>query len=239
MPNINLSDAKLRDAVVKAESTRNSRTVFYKGPKGLPAYTRKILKGAVHQDYESMLEKYGTNDALAKALVEGDPEIDFERDGMYLWDLSRVYINPKEELVYRIRQEEVVINTDGTVRERREQRRLEANVDAEVPLTWTGKMIPKAEAIRKFVFKTKLQIVHINGLTYDFLYEMAKELHESGSLMILGAGPHGRDPLIFRSRSVPYRAFLEGRIDGDKYILLLHLSNQEMKLPDGLVEKST
>jgi len=186
-----------------------------------------------------MLEKFGTNDALAKALVDGDPEIDFERDGMYLWDLSRVYINPKEELVYRIRQEEVVMNVDGTVRERRDQRRLEANVDAEVPLTWTGKMIPKAEAIRKFVFKTKLQIVHINGLTYDFLFEMAKELHESGSLMILGAGPKGRDPLIFRSRSVPYRAFLEGRVDGEKYILLLHLSNQEMKLPDGLAEKST
>ena len=239
MPNINLADAKLRDAVVKAESTRNSRTVFYKGPKGLPAYTRKILKGAVHQDYESMLEKHGTNEALAKALVDGDPEIDFERDGMFLWDLSRVYINPKEELVYRIRQEEVVFNADGTLRERREQRRLEANVDAEIPLTWSGKMIPKAEAIRKFVFKTKLQIVHINGLTYDFLYEMAKELHESGSLMILGAGAHGRDPLIFRSRSVPYRGFLEGRIDGEKYILLLHLSNQEMKLPDGMAEKST
>ena len=232
MPNINLSDAKLRDAVVKAESTKAGREVFYKGPKGLPAYTRKILKGAVHQDYDSMVEKFGSNEALAKALVEGDPEIDFERDGMFLYDVSRVYINPKEELVYRIRQEEVVFNADGSVRGRRDQRRLEANVDDEIPLTWTGKLIPKSDAIRKFVFKTKLQIVHINGLTYDFLYEMAKELHESGSMMILGAGPKGRDPLIFRSRSVPYRGFLEGRIDGEKYILLLHLSNQEMKLPE-------
>ncbi len=238
MPNINLSDAKLRDAVVKAESTRNNRTVFYKGPTGLPAYTRKILKGAVHQDYDSMLEKYGTNEALGQALVDGDPEIDFERDGMYLWDLSRVYINPKEELVYRIRQEEIVYNVDGSERERREQRRLEANVDAEIPLTWTGKMIPKSEAVRKFVFKTKLQIVHINGLTYDFLFEMARELHESGSLMILGAGPKGRDPLIFRSRSIPYRGFLEGRIDGEKYILLLHLSNQEMKRPEEAADKT-
>jgi hypothetical protein len=232
MPNVNLSDARMRDAVVKAESTRQRRTVFYQGPKKLPAYTRKVLKGAVHQDYESMLEKYdGSPEALGKALAEGDPEIDFERDGMFLWDLSRVYINPKEELVYRIQQEEVVYNPDGSVRERREQRRLEANVDDEIPLTWTGKMIPKAEAIRKFVFATKLQIVHINGLTYDFLYEMAKELHEAKSLMIVGAGHNGRSPLIFRSRSLPYRGFLEGRIDGDKYILLLHLSNLELKTP--------
>ena len=72
----------------------------------------------------------------------------------------------------------------------------------------------------------------IRDRTYDFLYEMAKELHESGSLMILGAGPKGRDPLIFRSRSTPYRGFLEGRIDGDKYILLLHLSNLELKTPE-------
>lgn len=233
MPNVNLSDARMRDAVVKAESTRQRRTVFYQGPKKLPAYTRKVLKGAVHQDYESMLEKYnGSNERLGEALAAGDPEIDFERDGMFLWNLSRVYINPKEELVYRIRQEEVVYNSDGSVRERREQRRLEANVDDEIPLTWTGKMIPKAGAIRKFVFTTKLQIVHINGLTYDFLYEMAKELHEAKSLMILGAGPKGRDPLIFRSRSIPYRGFLEGRIDGDKYILLLHLSNLELKVPE-------
>ena len=39
MPNVNLSDARMRDAVVKAESTRQRRTIFYQGPKKLPAYT--------------------------------------------------------------------------------------------------------------------------------------------------------------------------------------------------------
>jgi hypothetical protein len=29
----------------------------------------------------------------------------------------------------------------------------------------------------------------------------------------------------------PYRGFLEGRIEGDKFILLLHLSNMELKKP--------
>ena len=37
MPNVNLSDARMRDAVVKAESTRQRRTIFYQGPKKLPA----------------------------------------------------------------------------------------------------------------------------------------------------------------------------------------------------------
>jgi hypothetical protein len=32
----------------------------------------------------------------------------------------------------------------------------------------------------------------------------------------------------------PYRAFLEGRIKGDKYCLILHLTDQELKpLPTG------
>jgi len=29
----------------------------------------------------------------------------------------------------------------------------------------------------------------------------------------------------------PYRGFLEGRVDGERYILLLHLSNMELKMP--------
>lgn len=235
MPNINITDARKRDAVVKAESTARYRQVYYQDAKGLPAYSRKVLKGAVHQDYESMAEQFGSPEALGEALITGDPEIDFERDGMFLTELSRVYINPKEELVYRIRQEEIVYNPDGSERERREQRRLEANVETDIPLAWTGNMIKKSDAIRRFIFAAKLQIVHINGLTYDFLFQMAKELEESGSLMMLGAGPKGRDPLVFRTRSVPYRAFLEGRVRGNSYLLLLHLSNMEMKVPDEVI----
>jgi hypothetical protein len=231
MPNVNISDARGRDAVVKGESIRSFRSVRYIGPTGKPAYTRRMVNATSDNDYGSLLTEFKTPEALAEALLKGDPEVDLEREGMFLWDMQRVYISPEEELVFHIKQEEVVRTPEGEVRERRPKRELEANVDGEVPLTWTGKTIAKAEAIRKYVFRAKLQIVHINGLTYDFLFEMAKELHEQQALMILGAGPKGKQPLIFRRRSVPYRAFLEGRVDGDKYILLLHLSNMEMIKP--------
>ncbi len=231
MPNINISDARGRDAIVKGESTRSFRSVRYSAPGGKNAYTRRMLNSTVDHDLDTLMEKFKSAEGVAEALLKGDPEIDMEREGMFLWDMQRVYINPEEQLVFHIRQEEVVRTPEGEVRERRPKRELEANVEGEIPLTWTGKTIPKAEAIRKYVFRAKLQIVHINGLTYDFLYEMAKELHMQQALMIVGAGPKGRQPLIFRRRSVPYRAFLEGRIDGDKYILLLHLSNMEMLKP--------
>ena len=56
----------------------------------------------------------------------------------------------------------------------------------ETPLTWTGKLMKKSEVYNKFVFSLKSQIVHVNGLTYDFLFGMAKELEEKESLMLMG-----------------------------------------------------
>ena len=90
----------------------------------------------------------------------------------------------------------------------------------------------KSEVYNKFVFASKSQIVHVNGLTYDFLFGIAKELEEKESLMLLGAGPKGAQPLIFHRGGTPYRGFLEGRTQGDKYCLLLHLSNMEFKVPE-------
>ena len=232
MPNVNLTDSRSRDAVVKAETTGVDEEIRYVDDAGQSAYTRKILKATVEQDFDTLVAKHdGDPEALGKALVEGDPEVDMEICGLYLWGVSKVYVNSSDGIVYRIEQQEIVRGPDGTVKEKRPRNRPEANVDAEIPLTWTGRKIAKAEAVRRFVFASKLQVVHINGLTYDFLYGMAKELAEADSLMMVGGGSKGRDPLVFRRGSVPYRGFLEGRVEGDKYILLLHLSNLELKVP--------
>ena len=78
----------------------------------------------------------------------------------------------------------------------------------------------------------KQQLVHVNGLTYDFLYEIAKELEAKQSLLLLGAGPKSNQPLILRRGAAAYRGFLEGRTRGSEYLLLLHLSNIELKAPE-------
>ena len=232
MANINLTDPRKRDAVVKAESISPRNRVRYIGPKGGASYTRKVLKSTVDHDYDSLVEHAkGDNEALAKLLIESDIEVDTEIFGRFLYNASRVYINEDEEVTYHIQQNEVIFTPEGKFKERRQRERAEANVDSDIPLSWTGKNIDKNEAIRRYVFSSKLQIVHINGLTYDFLFGMAKELHESNSLMLLGGGKKGKEPLVFRRGSTPYRAFLEGRIKGDSYILLLHLSNAELKSP--------
>ena len=49
--------------------------------------------------------------------------------------------------------------------------------------------------------------------------------------MLLGAGPKSNQPLILRRGGTPYRGFLEGRIQDDKYYLVLHFSNLELRVP--------
>lgn len=215
--------------MVKAENVSLDEPIRYLGPKGGQTYTRRVLKCTTEHDLDALLANYGDLEKVGAALISGDPEIDIERFGQFLWNTSKVFINKDEELVFRVQQTELVRDTAGKLKTRRDRVSQEPNVDSEIPLRWTGKLIKKSEAIRRFVFTSKLQVVHINGLTYDFLYAMATELHNEQSLLLLGAGDDGKQPLIFRRGSTPYRAFLEGRIVDERYVLLLHLSNMELK----------
>ena len=49
------------------------------------------------------------------------------------------------------------------------------------------------------------------------------------AIMIIGAGLKGNEPLVFQDGGKAYRAFIEGRIKGNSYLLLIHLSNLELK----------
>ena len=89
--------------------------------------------------------------------------------------------------------------------------------------------MPVDTVIRRFAFVRKLQLRHVNGLTFDFLYEIAKTLQESSQLLYVGSGAKGQQPLIFQTNGTPFRGFLEGRVDGEAYRLVLHLSNLEIK----------
>ena len=231
MPTINLRDGRNRDALVGANSTSQYAKVDYVDKDGAKAKTRKVLKATAEMNFDRLVKSAGDDGKLGEALVAGDGDVDFERIGMFLSDTSRVFVNEKDEIVYQIEQVEIVRGPDGVEKERRPRKRAEPNVEAEIPIGWTGRMVKKEDALRRFAFSGKLQIVHVNGLTYDFLYGMAKELHEAKSLMLLGAGKSSKEPLIFRRGTTPHRGFLEGRIDGDKYMLILHLSKLELKRP--------
>ena len=87
------------------------------------------------------------------------------------------------------KMQEVVFDAKGEEKKRSEPKNIDPNIrDDTPPIKWTGKFFDKKEAIRNFVFRRSLQLQHTNGLTYDFLFNMANDLQKKGQLMFVGAG---------------------------------------------------
>lgn len=229
MRSLNISNEKKRDAVVGMDSTPKKSKINYVLSDGSQKKSVKILKGLLEISEDYLVGRYGDLTKLGEEIIKDDPEIDMEKTGRFVSRTKKLYIGKNNKIVYRVNLVEVIKNPDGTEKMRRDLSKSEANILGEIPLQWTGKKFPKDQAIKKFVFTRKYQIKHVNGLTYDYLYEMAKSLHESNSLMFVGGGKKGVDPVVLTTGGVSYRGFLEGRVDGDKYCLILHLTNLELK----------
>jgi hypothetical protein len=239
MPEISISNSQGRDAQVVAQSVRIPVKVRWVDDSNRQVSSARLLKGTIDRDFEALLEQAGSPDKVADALIAGDPEIDLESAGSFLRETSRVYFNTDRKTVFSVAQMEIVRNPDGTEKTRRPKKMQTPNVGPGQPIQWSGKFLHKKDVFNKFVMAGKLQLQHINGLTYDFLFNIAKELEKKESLLLVGAGPKSNQPLVLRRGSVPYRGFLEGRTKGDEYALILHLSNMELKAPDDPAKAAT
>jgi hypothetical protein len=175
--------------------------------------------------------------ASAEQLVEGDPELDLQIAGRLMRDATAVYLEPgasQASIATEFKDVEVVFTPDGQEKERRARVFRTANVDATAPLKIVRRM-PVKDCLTRFVFRGMQQIVHTDGLTFDFLHDLAKSLQQSQSMALIGAGPKGAGPLVLRDGGSPYRGFLFGEAEGSgenaRYRLILLLSDQELKRP--------
>lgn len=237
MGSINLTNSKGRDSIVATRRVSTALRLRWLDGKGRQAAGVRICRTPLDHDLGALLKGQGGSGpeamaGLADALVAGDPEVDLERTGGFLHDTARVYVDPDQKIATAVATWDLVRQPDGSVRERRPHQAQEQNVDTPTPLRWSGKLMKKSEVWNRFVFAAKLQVVHVNGLTYDFLYEMARELELKESLLLVGAGAKSNQPLIFQRGGTPYRGFLEGRTRGESYCLILHLANLELKAPE-------
>ncbi len=227
MRKINLMNEAARNAQVVIESVRKQD-----GPTtGLPgkklAFKRYVAttESGLHP---KLAQQHG--DALAQALIDGDPEIDREMVGREVGDTQTVFLSGTGEVLHASPSlVEVIFGADGKERERKPAESVPANTNEESPVRWTKMRLKRSEVVTKFAFCRTIQIKHVDGLSFDFLHAMAKELADKDEVARLGAGPKGRDPLIFQENGARYQAFLEGRVDGPRYKLLLHLSNLELR----------
>jgi hypothetical protein len=175
--------------------------------------------------------------ANSSQLIESDPELDLQIAGRLMRDATAVYLDPtaaQPSIATEFKEVDVIYTTDGAEKERRPRVFRTANVDTTAPLKIVRRM-PVQECLSRFVFRSMQQLVHTDGLTFDFLYGLAKSLQDSRSMALVGAGPKGAGPLILRDGGTPFRAFLYGEVEGAgdeaRYRLLLLLSDQELKRP--------
>jgi hypothetical protein len=226
---IHIANSKGRDATVGLATVKAEPSPKLGVPEVKVSF-RRYLAASENGTNEAMKAKLGED--YAEALINGDPEVDLELVGRTVEQTQTVYLDGKGSLMFADPKFlEVVTNPDGTEKERRDPVDTESNVDAGVPVRWTGKKIPLADAVRRFAFRRSLQLQHVDGLTYDYLYAIAKKLEEASVLMLVGTGEKGSGPLIFQANGRAYRGFLEGRTKGKSYRLVLHLSDMELKAP--------
>ncbi len=170
-----------------------------------------------------------TPEAIAEALVKGDPEIDIQTVGRPVQVRSTVFLDNKGEPVTQFRVLEDKYMPSGELKETKPYRATEPNI--ELPIQLAGKGNQSSEDfIQKFAVHRIYQIIHTDNLSFDFMLNLCQETQPLGFVR-LGAGLKGNEPLVLRREGLPCFAFLRGRAEGNTYCATLHLTNMELKLP--------
>ena len=224
---IHIANEKKRDANVRFVSLIKEGDPIF-NYKGKNVKNARLLIGSGETSEDVLLDKYSKN--LADKILKEDVDIDIEVAGKRIGDIDRIFLNSKKEILYAPpKVKEILFDKEGKEIKKQDPKEVVSNVrDDTPPLQWTGKFYKREEVLSKFVISKSIQLKHVDGLTYEFLYDMAKTLDEKKSLILLGGGS-GKDPLIFQTNGTSYRGFLDGRINKKQYQLILRLSNMELK----------
>jgi len=190
---------------------------------------------ALHSPENDFIKSLKNDEDLLETFMERDEEVNLELTGKRIARTSTILLTSDEELCYNFTEYEIkkdrkgnVIpceQCDGVYCEHRIKNQIYGNVNSEEsPISWIKSyMLDKRDALRDWSFDRSYQIVHTNGLTYDFLYKIAEKLHKTNKVVfvapIIDKKP---EKLVIRTGQLPFYGWLEGRIEGDKYALILH-----------------
>ena len=178
---IHISNEKKRDANVRFVSLikENDPKLAYKGKS---IKNSRLLISSDETSEESLINKYKSK--LAENILNNDVDIDIEYTGKFIGDTDRILFNSKNEILYSPPKiKEVLFNKDGKEIKKQDPKEIVPNVrDDTPPLKWTGKFFKREEVLKKFVINKSIQLRHTDGLTFEFLYDMAKTLDNKTSL---------------------------------------------------------
>ena len=227
-----LADHRGREATVILVPRRRPTAPTYVDSSGSPVRFSRLVKSIEATSHDTLKTRYCDPDSLARALIDGDPEIDLEAVGREVGPCDRVWVGSDGKPLYSARFIEVVYDREGNETARREPVDVSSNMVPDAPPRWSGKLIPRAEAVRRYAFTRAYQVRHTNSLEFDFLSGLARHLEKHDALALVGSGPKGTGPLVMERNGTPMKGFLEGRTDGERYRLVLHLASFELKPPE-------
>jgi hypothetical protein len=218
------------DTFVDLAPTRRSVKRFHRAPDGQKATHVRALVF----DAPMRFEHLSASGSLGSALKDGDPDVNIETAGQKITLTERISVDKDLRPVYTYKEFDVLTKPDGERIERPHANPL-PNVEETLPVKITDKLFAPIDVATRFVMTRSYFLAHTDGVSYKFLFEIAKTLAEAGKFARVQAyDPVTKKPapLVLRQGSRPYAAaFLEGRVKKDEYCLLLHLSAQELKVP--------
>lgn len=195
-----------------------------------------IENGAVEPESQAIIGRVpggwvnGKNpQQITEALTKSDPEIDMQLIGKPVRIRSLAYLDEQRKPSAQFRLVEEKLTADGAVKETKPYKATEPNIELPVQVSAKGNQTSD-DFVQKFVMHKIYQVIHLDSLSFDFLFKLCQEIQPLGVVRVSG-GIKGNEPLILRREGLPTFAFLRGRIEGDKYCCTLHLTHTELKAP--------
>ena len=229
---ISIGDDKGRNAMVgiKSCSVRQPVPDYQLEGRKLLYKRQRVIKSTLETDGRTLFFKSQDIHELAEKICTEDPDIDFKIEGMFPGKMHQVYLDSHNNIANDVHFCEQIYENDGSLREVRPYAKTENNIqNGDLPVRWSGLTIPVKEAMRRYVFTHHYQLFHTNGLTFDFLFGMAKELEEKKIMMFMGSGENGTDPIVLQKGGKKYRGFMSGRTGKDSFYLYLHLTEIDLE----------
>lgn len=221
-----------QDAKVLAFRRFKKKDYLKKSEEGKEVHTMSL---ALFTPENKFINKVLDDEDLLEDFLKNDNEINMELAGKEVGRTSTLLLAGENELCYNFTEYEIKKDRYGKIIpceecgqvhcEHRVKQQIYGNVnDDDIPITWIKKyMIDKREVLRTWSFDRSYQIVHTNGLTYDFLYKMAKLLNDLNKVVFVAPIINKKpQKLVLRTGNLPFYGWLEGRIKGDQYALILH-----------------
>lgn len=195
-----------------------------------------IENGAVEPESQAIIGRVPggwvngkTPQQITEALIKSDPEIDMQLIGKPVHIRSLAYLDEQRKPAAHFGLVEEKLTAEGVVKETKPYKATEPNIELPVQISSKGNQAGD-DLVQKFVMHKIYQVIHLDSLSFDFLFKLCQEIQPLGFVRVNG-GIKGNEPLILRREGLPAFAFLRGRIDGDKYCCTLHLTHTELKTP--------